>query len=116
MAPLFSALYCTLLANAQTEKEKILIKERMKQDSHLAKILSQLETGMVDDSTNETTTVMRDVSKEDVVDSGNTAGQVPGVRRQLDLEVMAFTQGSHFMANDKCQLPDKSFRKQKKGM
>ncbi|CAG7711653.1 unnamed protein product, partial [Allacma fusca] len=24
-------------------------------------------------------------------------------------------QGSHFMANDKCQLPDGSFRKLKKG-
>uniref|UniRef100_A0AAY4EQY7 BRR2 homolog n=1 Tax=Denticeps clupeoides TaxID=299321 RepID=A0AAY4EQY7_9TELE len=33
----------------------------------------------------------------------------------LDLEDLAFTQGSHFMANKRCQLPDGSFRKQRKG-
>jgi hypothetical protein len=36
----------------------------------------------------------------------------------LDLELMAetFKDGSHFMSNDKCQLPDGSFRKQRKGI
>jgi len=33
----------------------------------------------------------------------------------LDLEDLAFAQGSHFMANKTCQLPDGSYRKQKKG-
>uniref|UniRef100_A0A667XRQ8 Activating signal cointegrator 1 complex subunit 3 n=1 Tax=Myripristis murdjan TaxID=586833 RepID=A0A667XRQ8_9TELE len=33
-------------------------------------------------------------------------------RQLLDLEDLAFTQGSHFMANKRCQLPDGSFRKQ----
>jgi pre-mRNA-splicing helicase BRR2 len=42
-------------------------------------------------------------------------GQVPGARQVLDLEDLVFTQGSHFMANKKCQLPDGSFRKQRKG-
>lgn len=36
-------------------------------------------------------------------------------RHLLDLEDLAFTQGSHFMANKRCQLPDGSFRKQRKG-
>uniref|UniRef100_A0AAY4ES98 Activating signal cointegrator 1 complex subunit 3 n=1 Tax=Denticeps clupeoides TaxID=299321 RepID=A0AAY4ES98_9TELE len=36
-------------------------------------------------------------------------------RQMLDLEDLAFTQGSHFMANKRCQLPDGSFRKQRKG-
>uniref|UniRef100_A0A4W6G033 Activating signal cointegrator 1 complex subunit 3 n=1 Tax=Lates calcarifer TaxID=8187 RepID=A0A4W6G033_LATCA len=36
-------------------------------------------------------------------------------RQVLDLEDLAFTQGSHFMANKRCQLPDGSFRKQRKG-
>ena len=36
-------------------------------------------------------------------------------RQLLDLEDLAFTQGSHFMANKRCQLPDGSFRKQRKG-
>lgn len=33
----------------------------------------------------------------------------------LDLEDLVFAQGSHFMANKRCQLPDGSFRKQRKG-
>ena len=33
----------------------------------------------------------------------------------IDLEDLVFSQGSHLMANKKCQLPDGSFRKQKKG-
>lgn len=38
-----------------------------------------------------------------------------GSRKVLDLEDMAFTEGSHFMANKRCQLPSGSFRKTKKG-
>lgn len=34
---------------------------------------------------------------------------------KIDLDDLAFTQGSHFMANKRCQLPDGSFRKQRKG-
>ena len=34
-----------------------------------------------------------------------------GARSQLDLEDLTFEQGSHFMANKRCQLPDGSFRK-----
>ena len=33
----------------------------------------------------------------------------------LDLDDLSFSHGSHLMANKKCQLPDGSFRKQKKG-
>jgi pre-mRNA-splicing helicase BRR2 len=33
----------------------------------------------------------------------------------LDLEDLTFSQGSHFMANKRCQLPDGSYRKQRKG-
>ena len=36
-------------------------------------------------------------------------------RRLIDLEDLTFKEGSHLMANKKCQLPDGSFRKQKKG-
>lgn len=41
--------------------------------------------------------------------------QTMSARHLLDLEDLAFTQGSHFMANKRCQLPDGSFRKQRKG-
>ena len=33
----------------------------------------------------------------------------------LNLDDMAFTSGSHFMANKRCQLPEGSFRRQEKG-
>ena len=33
----------------------------------------------------------------------------------LNLEDLAFVQGSHFMANKSCRLPEGSFRLQKKG-
>jgi len=34
----------------------------------------------------------------------------------IDIDDLVFAQGSHFMANKKCQLPEGSFRKQKKGI
>lgn len=46
---------------------------------------------------------------------GRLSLQAMSARRLLDLEDLAFTQGSHFMANKRCQLPDGSFRKQRKG-
>uniref|UniRef100_A0A8D3CN79 Activating signal cointegrator 1 complex subunit 3 n=1 Tax=Scophthalmus maximus TaxID=52904 RepID=A0A8D3CN79_SCOMX len=45
--------------------------------------------------------------------SVSTVSMTP--RQLLDLEDLTFTQGSHFMANKRCQLPDGSFRKQRKG-
>ena len=38
-----------------------------------------------------------------------------GIRKVLDLEELAFSQGSHFMANKRCQLPKGSYRQTKKG-
>lgn len=38
-----------------------------------------------------------------------------GSRKVLDLDELAFREGSHFMANKRCQLPSGSFRKTKKG-
>lgn len=45
----------------------------------------------------------------------SASGQVSGARQVLDLEDLAFSQGNHFMANKRCQLPDGSFRKQRRG-
>jgi pre-mRNA-splicing helicase BRR2 len=59
------------------------------------------------------------VSRQKVADEGvgpeGTAGQVEGNRQILDFDDMVFNQGCHFMANKKCQLPEGSFRKQRKG-
>lgn len=58
-------------------------------------------------------------SRQKIADEGvgpeGTAGQVEGNRQILDFEDMVFSQGCHFMANKKCQLPEGSFRKQRKG-
>lgn len=43
------------------------------------------------------------------------SSQALAPRQVLDLEDLVFTQGSHFMANKRCQLPDGSFRRQRKG-
>lgn len=90
----------------------------MRQDSDLSKILSQIETGeCVDDASGSAMVSSKDSSKAGSFSVPNVAGQVPGSRKMLDLELMAeiFKDGSHFMSNDKCQLPDGSFRKQRKG-
>ncbi|BES87457.1 U5 small nuclear ribonucleoprotein 200 kDa [Nesidiocoris tenuis] len=111
-------LYCTLLASSQNEAEKMKIRNQMNSNSSLAKILRQLDVGKADD--NGETEVTRIARKKDVqshqgglTDSGGT--YVGANRDVLDLEDLIFTQGSHFMSNKRCQLPDGSFRKQRKG-
>ena len=48
-----------------------------------------------------------------------TATLVPGstvqLKRTVDLESKAFSQGCHLMSNKKCRLPEGSFKRSKKG-
>ena len=106
-------LYCTLLASAQKQSEKDRLKDRMRSDPDLAKILKALEATDGDSERGR-----KDMAKaytylnDEDMDDDNT----PVVKAKiLDLEDIAFTQGSHFMANKRCQLPEGSFRKQRKG-
>lgn len=49
-------------------------------------------------------------------DSGNhSAGAPLNVQSHIDLESLAFAQGARLMANTVCELPEKSWRAQKKG-
>lgn len=112
-------LYCTLLAKSQSEAERQKVREQMKNDSSLLKILRQLETGKGEDNDDleEKSKVKKrklndDDDDDEAMDDGN---KIEGARKVLELEDLMFTQGSHFMANKKCQLPDGSFRKQRKG-
>lgn len=41
-------------------------------------------------------------------------GQIYGSRTVLKLDELAFTERSNLMANKRCQLPNRSFRKQRK--
>ena len=112
-------LYCTLLARSQSGSEKQKIRDQMKDDPILAKILRQLESEKEDDDGTEEVS-FRNLRKKGDDDDENgaetvTGGQVSGTRRLIDIEDLAFSQGSHFMANKRCQLPDGSFRKNRKG-
>ncbi|PSN46005.1 putative U5 small nuclear ribonucleoprotein 200 kDa helicase [Blattella germanica] len=111
-------LYCTLLASSQSESERQKIRDKMNEDSSLARILRQLDTGKgEDDGGGEEGGIARASRRKQEAEDGidGAGGQVPGSRQLLDLEDLTFAQGSHFMANKRCQLPDGSFRKQRKG-
>ncbi|GBP32714.1 Putative U5 small nuclear ribonucleoprotein 200 kDa helicase [Eumeta japonica] len=111
----YMILYCTRLASSQSDTERTSIKEEMARQPHLQKILAQLETGKgEEDQPSQTSETPRKRHKLDPEAEGGVA-QVTGNRKQLDLEELMFAAGSHFMANKRCQLPDGSFRKQRKG-
>ncbi|XP_075714713.1 U5 small nuclear ribonucleoprotein 200 kDa helicase [Rhinoderma darwinii] len=113
-------LYCTLLASAQSEAEKERIMGKMESDSELSKYLYQLEETEKEDLIREERT-RRERVRQSRVDTDlesmeiEQGGESFTPRQVLDLEDLVFAQGSHFMANKRCQLPDGSFRRQRKG-
>lgn len=118
-------LYCTLLASSQSASEKSKIEEKMKSDPELVWILQALS------ETNRSDTIQDDrdrraSSKRSRADDDDDQEPMETEKRTTDvsannpqhvvnLEDLVFTQGSHFMANKSCRLPDGSFRLQKKG-
>lgn len=105
-------LYCTLLAQAQRQSDKNKIIEKMKSDPELAEILKKLESSQMD-STNG---LDKDSAKESkAIEDEEMEDLFSDKAKILDLEDLSFQQGSHFMANKRCQLPEGSFRKQRKG-
>jgi pre-mRNA-splicing helicase BRR2 len=54
---------------------------------------------------------LKDVPKTATLAPGSTLQP----KRTVDLENMAFSQGSHLMSNKKCKLPDGSFKRARKG-
>lgn len=114
-------MYCTLLASSQSESERAALRKKMESDSFLSKILRQMDTKEVDDikeSSASAANKKRRAADEDDDDmnTGDPKQQVAGTRKVLDLDDLIFSQGSHFMSNKRCQLPDGSFRKQRKGV
>uniref|UniRef100_A0A8C6UZC2 Small nuclear ribonucleoprotein 200 (U5) n=1 Tax=Neogobius melanostomus TaxID=47308 RepID=A0A8C6UZC2_9GOBI len=110
--------YCTMLASAQSEAEKERIIGKMESDQELSKILYQLQETEKEDIIREERSRRERVRKSRVDDleaMDVDHGESIAPRQLLDLDDLAFTQGSHFMANKRCQLPDGSFRKQRKG-
>uniref|UniRef100_A0A669F5Y0 Small nuclear ribonucleoprotein 200 (U5) n=1 Tax=Oreochromis niloticus TaxID=8128 RepID=A0A669F5Y0_ORENI len=110
--------YCTMLASAQSEAEKERIIGKMESDQELSKILYQLQETEKEDIIREERSRRERVRKSRVDDleaMDIDHGESVTPRQLLDLDDLAFSQGSHFMANKRCQLPDGSFRKQRKG-
>ncbi|VDP40115.1 unnamed protein product [Schistosoma curassoni] len=120
-------LHCILLAQAQTVQERSQMEAKMRSDPTLAKVLHELrETENSADLVAEerqrknvqrVVRVQADMEHENMNDEGfhlSEDGAI-GVANIVDLEGLAFSQGGHLMANKRCQLPDGSFRKQKKG-
>uniref|UniRef100_A0A8C7M9Q2 U5 small nuclear ribonucleoprotein 200 kDa helicase n=1 Tax=Oncorhynchus kisutch TaxID=8019 RepID=A0A8C7M9Q2_ONCKI len=111
--------YCTMLASAQSEAEKEKIIVKMEADPDLSKVLYQLQETEKEDIIREERSRRERVRKSrvdnDLESMDIDHGESMAPKQLLDLEDLAFTQGSHFMANKRCQLPDGSFRKQRKG-
>ncbi|KAI5746607.1 hypothetical protein M8J77_005420 [Diaphorina citri] len=111
-------LYCTLLASSQSDSERQKLRDTMSEDPVLAKILRQLDTGKNEDGdANDSTDARQSTSIRHQMGQGGGDGVavVAGTRQVLDLEDLQFSSGSHFMSNKRCELPDGSFRKQRKG-
>ena len=116
-------LYCTLLASAQSEAAKQQIEQKMRADSELNDILNQLHDTEKEDIIKEEQERRERLRKSKVeadleatsADNVKTENQYQPSHSGIDLEDLEFSQGSHFMANKKCQLPDGSYRKQRKG-
>lgn len=105
-------LYCTLLLTSQTDQEKDKLIESMRKKHNLKKILDQLE-GEDEDDTSSLSRSAQDAKKQSM---SKGASDLEGDNAEvLSLDDLSFTNGSHFMANKRCQLPEGSFRKQEKG-
>ncbi|XP_050545887.1 putative U5 small nuclear ribonucleoprotein 200 kDa helicase [Daktulosphaira vitifoliae] len=113
-------LFCTLLASSQSESERQSLRKKMESDPFLSRILRQMDTKEVDDVKDSNVGIDNKKRKivneeDDNVNISDCRKQVAGNRKVLDLDDLVFSQGSHFMSNKRCQLPDGSFRKQRKG-
>ncbi len=116
-------LYCTLLASSQSPSEKAKIEEKIRNDPELVWILQALSETDRSDSAQEdrdrrlSSRKSRGDEDSEAMDTENGTGDASTTNPQhvVNLEDLTFTQGSHFMANKSCRLPDGSFRLQKKG-
>lgn len=109
-------LYCTLLASSQNESERSKIRKKMNSTPALATILRQLDFGRTEEKRNDDNVRMsRAKVEKEQDDHDKEKPYFPGHRSVLDFEDLSFVGGSHFMSNKRCQLPDGSYRKQRKG-
>ncbi|KAI0979875.1 hypothetical protein GJ496_001918 [Pomphorhynchus laevis] len=108
-------LYCTMLASAQKHSEKIAIEDKMRSDAELTKILDELNrTQEKNDEHNQNEPSTKSSKSANDIGSYDDKNEW-NPKHVVDFEDLMFVPGGHFMANRRCQLPEGSFRKQKKG-
>ncbi|KAJ4827132.1 DExH-box ATP-dependent RNA helicase DExH12 [Turnera subulata] len=125
-------VWCTRLARAKDQEERKQIEEEMiGSGPDLAAILEQLHATratakerqkILEKSIREEARRLKDESaggedreRRGLVDRDADSGWVKGQPQLLDLENIAFEQGSLLMANKKCDLPAGSFKHSSKG-
>ena len=113
-------LWCTKLSRAQSETEKQDIENLMSNDSNGALILSEMKATRASarERQENVENKIREEAKKLRLDAQKRREKELGAsahRKVLELDALAFHQGSRLMANAKCELPEGSFRTQKKG-
>ena len=117
-----------LSALQETDKEDIVQEERERREASRRFVVSNVFSNidriafLVKVYAYMTDENIANVRFRSRVDAGLEAMDVDGDESKalestnvLDLDDLAFSQGSHLMANKRCQLPEGSFRKQRKG-
>eukprot|EP01033_Poteriospumella_lacustris_P002814 gene2814-2044_t len=120
--------YATKLKRAQSEAEKKALEAELSHSAIGKLLLEELEgktsaqefakrdrtvRGLQDDFLVRGKGAM-DVDEEDGPSGDSTAALLAGLPK-LRLEDLSFQGSNHFMANERCELPEKSWRVQKKG-
>ena len=135
-------LYCTKLKQAQSDAEREAIEAEMAADvenggsaildqlrqTHTAESWTADRIGAFANKARKEARALnrsgKDAIHSDEVEeavggvaavSGQAGGAIQGGERNVDLESLQFQQGGHLMSNTRCELPEKSWRAQKKG-
>lgn len=120
-----SVVWCTKLARAQNEQERAVVMEQMSARPEAAAVLQSLRrTGERSSARSRQSAMEGKIREEarrlrgevaaDVLDAAG-AGAAGSGRKIVELDALAFAQGSHFMSNKRCELPAGSYRSAKKG-
>ncbi|KAL3845926.1 hypothetical protein ACJIZ3_003329 [Penstemon smallii] len=125
-------VWCTRLARAEDQDKRKEIEEEMMglgqdhnailEQLHATRATAKERQKIVEKNIREEarrlkdgTVVDGDQDRRERVDRDADGGWLKGQRQLLDLDSLAFNQGGLLMANKKCELPDGSFKNQKKG-
>ncbi len=107
-------VYCIKLLKCKDEDEREIVKSAMRRSRELAPILAILEGEENEDLKAGGGSSGMDKSDKKTIQQSKEEEEEIGPE-MLSLEELAFENGSHFMTNKRCELPEGSTRKQQKG-